>query len=53
MPKIGNFVREYSRKRQKGVEPNDRVYDRSIEKLVKRMDPVDLSKVLTGEEEEE
>jgi hypothetical protein len=46
---IGQFVKEYGRKAQRGVEPNDRQYDRKIEKLIKRMDPQELSELLNEE----
>jgi len=50
--KIGAFQRKYSRKAQKGVEPNDRKYDKKFEKIVKRMKPEELSELLHGEDEE-
>jgi len=40
------FVRQYARKAQKGVEPNDRRYDRSVEKRIKRMRPEELDRLL-------
>jgi hypothetical protein len=46
---IGQFVKEYCRKAQRGVEPNDRQYDRKVEKLIKRMDPKELSELLNEE----
>ncbi len=46
---IGQFVKEYGRKAQRGVEPNDRQYDRKVEKLIKRMNPQELSKLLNEE----
>jgi hypothetical protein len=46
---IGQFVKEYGRKSQRGVEPNDRQYDRKVEKLIKRMDPKELSELLNEE----
>ncbi len=49
---IGQFVREYARKAQRGVEPNDRHYDRKIEKFIKQMDPRELSELLHDNEEE-
>jgi hypothetical protein len=38
-------------KAQKGVEPNDREYDRGVEKAVKRMDPEELDRLLRDDEE--
>ena len=33
------FVKQYSRRAQRGCEPNDRKYDRDVEQKVLRMDP--------------
>jgi hypothetical protein len=33
------FAKQYGRKAQKGVEPNDRRFDVKVEKSVKRMNP--------------
>jgi hypothetical protein len=49
---LGVFLRQYRRRRQAGSEPNDRTYDRTIEKMVKRMDPVELDQILRGEDDE-
>ena len=46
---ISQFVKEYGRKAQRGLEPNDRQYDRKVEKLIKRMDPKELSELLNEE----
>ena len=43
---LGTFIRQYGRKAQAGREPNDRRYDRGIERLVKRMDPAELDELL-------
>jgi hypothetical protein len=49
---IAVFVQQYGRKkRASGYDPNDRDYDRKIEKLVKRMDPVELDTLLRGDDE--
>ena len=50
---IGIFDRQYKRKAQKGVEPNDRRYDRNFEKKIKRMPPEELSDLLYGEDEQD
>jgi len=42
-------LKEYGRKAQRGVEPNDRQYDRKVEKLIKRMDSKELSELLNEE----
>jgi hypothetical protein len=43
---VRRFVKQYGRKAQKGIEPNDRRYDRKIEKVVKRMKPEALDALL-------
>jgi hypothetical protein len=49
---IAIFVRQYGRKkRARGYDQNDRHYDRKVEKLVKRMDPVELDTLLRGDAE--
>ena len=49
---VGAFLRQYERKAAPNVDPNDRHYDREIEKLVKRMDPRELDELMHGSEEE-
>jgi hypothetical protein len=44
------FVKQYSRKAQRGVEPNDRCYDRKMEKLMKSLTPEELSDLLNESE---
>ena len=44
---LGRFVQEYGRKSQKGIEPNDRHYDRKVELLMKRLPPEELSELLS------
>ena len=51
--KMGAIQRKYTRKAQKGVEPNDRKYDKKFEKIVKLLDPEALSVLLHGEPSEE
>src|SRR5437764_1215010 len=49
---IAVFVRQYGRKkRASGYDPNDRHYDRKVEKMVKRMDPVEPDTLLQGDVE--
>jgi hypothetical protein len=43
---IGTFLREYRRKAQRHVEPNDRHYDRNVEKKIKSTDPRRLSELM-------
>ena len=47
---IAIFVRQYGRKAQKGVEPNDRKFNEDVERLVKRMDPVMLDRWMREDE---
>jgi hypothetical protein len=45
---LGTFMRQYGRKAHPGHDPNDRRYDRGVERLVKQMDPVELDSLLYG-----
>lgn len=45
---IGAFMQQYSRKAQRGREPNDRRYSRDIEKEIKQLSPAELDEVLNG-----
>jgi hypothetical protein len=45
------FVQQYGRKAQKGVEPNDRKYDRKIEQALKQMKPDQLDRLLRDDED--
>jgi hypothetical protein len=49
---IARFLRAYRRKRQPGHDPNDRVYDREVVDLIRRMTPEELDTLLNGGEEE-
>ncbi len=49
---LATFVRQYTRKAQRGVEPNDRRYDRGLESAVKRMPPTELDRLLRGDEDD-
>jgi len=50
--KLGIFAKQYSRKAQKGVEPNDRKHSSEVESLMKHLPPEELSELLTGDSEE-
>ena len=50
--RMGAFLQQYRRKAQKGQEPNDRQYDRSIEKIIRKLSPEELDALLNGEDEE-
>lgn len=43
---VATFAQQYARKAQRGVEPNDRRYDRDVETAVKRMPAEDLDRLL-------
>ena len=47
---LRNFVQQYERKAQKGTDPNDRRYDREIEKSIKCMKPDELDRLLRDDE---
>ncbi len=51
--KLFAFIKKYSRKAQRRTEPNDRRYDRKIEKWLKTAKPDELSKLLNQEEKNE
>jgi hypothetical protein len=48
---VGKFVQQYARKRQKGFDPNDRTYDRKIEKKIRKMDAQTLDMLLNDSSE--
>lgn len=43
---IGAFIRQYARKRYPGMDPNDRRYDREIERKIRRMKPEELDELM-------
>jgi hypothetical protein len=49
---VGEFLRQYTRKSQKGAEPNDRQYSRKFERKLKRMKPEEFDELLHGQEAE-
>jgi len=44
--KVGSFFQQYQRKAHAGWDPNDRGYDRDVEKKIKAMDPEELSRLM-------
>jgi len=46
---IGTFLKQYQRKAHAGWDPNDRGYDRDIEKKIKSMSPEELSELMAEE----
>ena len=51
--RIGEFIRLYGRRAQRGEEPNDRRYDRKIEVQLSRMKPTDVSALINDSEDDE
>jgi hypothetical protein len=51
--RLAVFVKQYARKAQRGIEPNDRAYDAKLEKLMKSLPPEELSKLLSDDEPNE
>ncbi len=44
-------MRQYGRRAHAGHDPNDRGYDRKVERMVKRMPPQELDRLLNGDDE--
>ena len=49
---LGAFLKAYRKKAQKGQEPNDRRYDPDFQRLLRRLKPDELDKLLFGDEDE-
>jgi len=47
--RLAAFVKKYARKAYPGHDPNDRTYDREVEKLIRKMKPEDLDRLLRDE----
>jgi hypothetical protein len=43
-------MRQYLRKNEHGHDPNDRGYDRELERMIKQTDPQELDALLRGED---
>lgn len=48
---ISVFARQYGRKAQRGVEPNDRRYSREMERKLKQLKPERLDLLLRDDED--
>jgi hypothetical protein len=48
---IQKFTRQYGRPAQRGIEPNDRRYDRDAENEISRLKPEDLDRLLRDDED--
>lgn len=46
---LGCFVQKYARKAHAGHDPNDRRYDKKVEKAMRRLRPEDLSELLSDD----
>jgi hypothetical protein len=46
------FVQQYARRAQSSSNPNDRQYDRGLEKKMKRLSPAELSDLLSHDEQQ-
>ena len=44
--RLSLFVQKYARKRYPGHDPNDRTYDREIEKRIRHMTPEQIDRLL-------
>jgi uncharacterized protein (TIGR02996 family) len=47
---VSLFLQQYARKAERGWDPNDRQYSREVEKVVKRMRPEELDRLMRGED---
>ncbi|WP_322104968.1 hypothetical protein [Paraburkholderia sp. J41] len=48
---LGLFVQKYARRAHAGHNPNDRHYDRNVERAMRRLRPDELSDLLSGDSE--
>jgi len=48
---VARFVQQYARKSQKGVEPNDRRYDRDLEATIRKLPPEELDRLIREDED--
>ena len=48
---VAVFAKQYGCKAQRGCEPNDRKYDREVERRLSRMDPRRLDALLRDDED--
>jgi len=49
--KMGVFIQQYARKKQKRQEPNDRTYDRDVERRIKKLKPMEFDELLYESDE--
>ena len=48
---IRRFLQQYGRVAQRGIEPNDRKYDREIEETIRHMSPEELDRLIREDDE--
>jgi len=51
--RIATFLRKYARKSDAHHDPNDRSYDREIEKIIKSMSPEELDRLMREGEDDD
>jgi hypothetical protein len=47
--RVGRFFQQYSRKSDARHDPNDRSYDRRVERKLKKLSPEDFDELLNGD----
>ena len=47
---MGLFLQKYRRKAHRAHDPNDRSYDRNVEKKIKRMKAEDVDRLIRGDD---
>jgi len=52
MEATAHYLRQIGRKAQKGVEPNDRGFDRKLDERLKRMRPEDVDALFREEDDQ-
>lgn len=50
---VATYLQQVARKAQKGKEPNDRRYDRDVERKLKGMSPTTIDALTRTEDEDE
>ena len=48
---VGTFLVQYGRRARRGLDPNDRSYDRDVEKALKQMKPEQLDQLVRDDED--
>lgn len=49
---VAKFIQQYGRKAMKGIDPNDRSYDRKLEATLKKMPPERLDRLMREDEDD-